>query len=162
MKKIIFKLVLSIAGFCAANGAIAGELVKSLKIEILLFSGRPNPTFLVTDPVQMKEILNLAKKLPQNKSIKQDVIGQPEAKLGYQGFIVTNNSDVSSEIKSILVRGVDVHTELIASSIVGGKTEVVKFAALDSSSSLENKLLSQAKSKGIVDEKIIKVIEGSK
>lgn len=163
MKQSFIKHALLVAGsFCVLAGAQAGEIVKSLKVELLVFSGRPNPTFVVTDPVQIKEILALAKNLPQKKGAGSSETVQPEPKLGYQGFIVTNNSDISSDIKSFEVHGSDVHLALAGGSKQAGKSSVVHAEGIDSDATLENKLLSHVKNNGLVDEKVLEFIENSK
>ncbi|MQA37087.1 hypothetical protein [Rugamonas aquatica] len=163
MKQSFIKHALLVVGtFCALTGAQAGEIVKALKVELLVFSGRPNPTFVVTDPVQIKEILALAKNLPKKKGVSASDTDQPEPKLGYQGFIVTNNSDVSSDIKSFAVHGSNVHLALVTGAKEAGKSAVVQAAAVDADSALENKLLAQGQKTGAVDDKLLEFIENSK
>ncbi|WP_116994308.1 MULTISPECIES: hypothetical protein [unclassified Duganella] len=163
MKQSFIKHALLVVGsFCVLAGAQAGEIVKSLKVELLVFSGRPNPTFVVTDPVQIKEILALVKNLPRKKGVSAAEEAEPEPKLGYQGFIVTNNSDISSDVKSFVVHGSDVHLALVAGSKVAGKSSIVQTASVDSDASLENKLLAHVKNNGLVDENVLEFIENSK
>ncbi|USX17855.1 hypothetical protein NHH82_18435 [Oxalobacteraceae bacterium OTU3REALA1] len=163
MKQSFIKHALLVAGtFFVLAGAQAGEIVKSLKVELLVFSGRPNPTFVVTDPAQIREILALAKDLPQKKSAALGEESQPEPKLGYQGFVVTNNSDISSDIKSFMVHGSDVRLALVTGSKQAGKSSVVRAEGIDSDAKLENKLLAHVKNNGVVDEKVLEFIENSK
>ena len=163
MKQSIIKHALLVAGsFCVLAGAQAGEIVKSLKVELLVFSGRPNPTFVVTDQAQIKEILALAKNLPQKKSAALGEENQPQPKLGYQGFVVTNNSDISSDIKSFVVHGSDVHLALVTGSKQAGKSTIAHAEGIDSDAKLESKLLAHVKDNGVVDEKVMEFIENSK
>lgn len=162
MKQSFIKFVLVVAGAFCALTAQAGEIVKALKVELLVFSGRPNPTFVVTDQAQIKEILGLAKNLPRKQDAKAGEENLPAPKLGYQGFIVTNNSDISSEIKSFVVHGQSVNLALVKGSKAAGKTTIEQAVGIDASAVLENKLLSQAQSNGVVDEKLLEFIESSK
>lgn len=166
MKKFIVKSgLVAIMLACSALSAQAEEAVKAvkaLKVELLVYSGRPNPTFVVTDAKEIKEILSLANAIPRKKSFAGDSNLQIEGKLGYQGFLVTNNSDLNSELKTFFVRGNNVQMELISGSKALGKTAVEQATAVDSNTRLESKLLNSAKANGIADEKLLKVIEASK
>lgn len=165
MKHYFLKCAFLIAGtFSVAIGAHAEQAMKALKVEMLVFSGRPNPTFLITDKQQIKEILALAKSLPKNKAVKAGESGLPEPKLGYQGFVVTNQSSVAPEIKSFVVSGSAVQlATLPTGSAKGASTAEVEQAALiDSGTTLENKLLSHVKNEGIVDDKLLEFIDNSR
>ena len=37
----------------------------ALQVEVMIFSGRPNPVFTVTDPAEIREIMTLAANLPR-------------------------------------------------------------------------------------------------
>ncbi len=158
LKSGLVSIVLACSAFCAQ----AGEAVKALKVELLVYSGRPNPTFVVSDPKEIKEILNLANAIPRKKSFTAESNLQIEGKLGYQGFLVTNNSDVNSELKTFFVRGNNVQMELISGSKALGKTSVEQATALDSNTRLESKLLNSAKASGVADDKLLKIIESGK
>lgn len=171
MKYYFLKFVLLIAGaFSVVTGAQAEqtretkETMKALKVELLVFSGRPNPTFLITDKQQIKDIMGLAKSLPKNKALKDGESGLPEPKLGYQGFVVTNQSAIAPEIKSFVVNGSAVQLALMPTGSAKGasKAGVEQSAAIDSSTSLESKLLSHVKNEGIVDDKLLEFIDQSK
>ena len=165
MKHYFLKFALLVAGtFSVVLGAQAEETMKALKVEMLVFSGRPNPTFLITDKQQIKDILGLAKSLPKNKAVKDGESGLPESKLGYQGFVVTNQSAIAPEIKSFVVHGSAVQLALMPTGSAKGaaKAGVEQAALIDSGTSLENKLLSHVKSEGIVDDKLLEFIDSSK
>jgi hypothetical protein len=174
MKHYFIKFALLIASTCAFGaGAQAQEKVKAetgkmpmvLKVELLVYSGRPNPTFLITDQKEIREIMGLANSLPHKQDLKQGESAMPHPKLGYQGFIVTNATAISPEIKSFAVNGSAVQLSLApaaTSAMAGGQGALTHAAKVDAGNSLESKLLSQVTSQGIVDEKTLEFIENSK
>jgi len=138
---------------------------ETLKVELMVFSGRPNPTFTISDENEIQEILNLAKSLPEKK-LKAGESVMPQAKLGYQGFTVTNNTKSSPEIKSFVVNGSAVQLALNAASTTGTLaargTGVEQSARADAYNALESKLLSHAKETGIANEEMVEAIQNSK
>ena len=135
---------------------------EALKVELMVFSGRPNPTFTITDESEIQEILNLVKNLP-HKKLKEGETGLPPAKLGYQGFIVTNNTKTSPEIKSFVVNGSAVRLDSPSTAGTLAARGAAEFSArADSSASLEGKLLSHAKETGIASEEMLEAIQESK
>jgi hypothetical protein len=169
MKQLIMKCALLIASavgcMTGAQAQVKADTVKMpmvLKVELLMYSGRPNPTFLITDQKEIKDILGLANSLPQNQSLKQGESAMPHPKLGYQGFVVTNGTAFNPEIKSFAVNGSAVQLSLASASLAGGQDAKSQAAKVDQSSELESKLLAAAKNQGIVDEKALEMIENSK
>jgi hypothetical protein len=147
-----------------AMKAEAMKMPTVLKVEVLVYSGRPNPVFVVSDPKEVKEILSLAKSLPANKSLKAGESGMPESKLGYQGMIVTNTTLLNPEIRSFVVNGAAVQLAVATPTATktGAQAPVATAARLDPQTSLESKLLAVGKESGIVDEKLLEFIENSK
>lgn len=165
MKRYLTAVAFALVGtFTMTAQAQTPTLKKeTLKVELMVFSGRANPTFTITDESEIQEILNLVKNLPQKK-LKEGETGLPPSKLGYQGFTVTNNTKTSPEIKSFVVNGSAV---LLDSPSTAGtpaaRGGVAEYAArADSSASLESKLLSHAKETGIASEEMLDAIQGSK
>jgi hypothetical protein len=161
MKQFLIKFALIAASACAALTAAQAQPVKSLKVELLIFSGRPNPTYVITDQNEINEILGTAKSLPQNDQLKAGDSGLPEPKLGYQGFKVTNLSDDSTEIKSFQVHGSAVQLAVV-SGTAGKKAMAQQSPRVDRGNALESKLLSHGKEKGVIDDKLIELIEANK
>jgi hypothetical protein len=157
MKQFIVQFALFAAASCSVVSAAQAQSVKSLKVELLIFSGRPNPTFVITDPRDIHDILDTAKNLPQNEAEK----AAPEPRLGYQGFMVTNQSDDSTEVKSVQVHGSAVHLALKAGA--GEKAKSTQHSArLDRGNFLESKLLSHGRDTGVIDDKLLEAIESSR
>lgn len=161
MKRYLTAVAFALVGtFTMPAQAQTPELKKeTLKVELMVFSGRPNPTFTITDESEIQEILNLVKNLPQKK-LKEGETGLPPAKLGYQGFTVTNNTKTSPEIKSFVVNGSAVLLD--SPSAAGTLAARGAVARADSSGSLESKLLSHAKETGIASEEMLEAIQESK
>jgi hypothetical protein len=160
MKKYFIKTALLIAGTLAfVMGSQAEDAMDTLKVELLVFSGRPNPTFVISDQNDIREILGLAINLPRNENIKDGGSALPESKLGYQGFIVTNKTAISPEVRSFVVHGSAVQVALAPAS---SNAEAEQVARIDSSASLESKLLSHMKKQRIVDDKLLEFIDNSK
>jgi hypothetical protein len=67
---------------CAATQNLPGN---SMHVEIDVYSGRPNPTFQLSDPLG-KEFARMLEKLP--RATRE----APEPGLGYRGFVVTPNT----------------------------------------------------------------------
>lgn len=161
MKQFLMQFALVAAATCSVVSAAQAQSVKSLKVELLIFSGRPNPTFVITDPRDIHDILDTAKNLPQNEQIKDAEKAAPEPRLGYQGFLVTNQSDDSTEVKSVQVRGSAVHLALKAAGDAKGKS-TQHSARLDRGNFLESKLLSHGRDIGVIDDRLLEAIESSR
>lgn len=156
MKQSVIKFVLvAAAAFAAATGAHAQQ-GKSLKVEVQVFSGRPNPTFTITDPQEIRDILDTASTLPQGGEEEAETHG----KLGYQGLLITNETGEAPEVKSVRVRGSSVALAKAVPGAAKGKVAVTN--RRDSSHGLEARLLAHAKEKGFIDEKLSEAIENSR
>jgi hypothetical protein len=160
MKQFLIQFALFAAATCSVVSAAQAQSVKSLKVELLIFSGRPNPTFVITDPRDIHDILDTAKNLPQNEQIKDAEKAAPQPRLGYQGFMVTNESDDSTEVKSVQVRGSAVHLALRGADAKGKSTQ--HSARVDRGNFLESKLLSHGRDTGVIDDKLLDAIESSR
>ena len=164
MKRYLTAVAFALVGtFTMTAQAQTPTLKKeTLKVELMVFSGRANPTFTITDESEIQEILNLVKNLPQKK-LKEGETGLPPSKLGYQGFTVTNNTKTSPEIKSFVVNGSAVLLDSPSTAGAPAARGVAEYAArADSSASLESKLLSHAKETGIASEEMLEAIQESK
>lgn len=160
MKKSFFSLVLflSLAGLVNAQSSATD----GLRVEVMVFSGRPNPVFVVTDPAQIREILSLVDTMPQTANAD----GRSVAKqgLGYRGIAVTNLSGDASGVAAITVyrSGVEVKRKSItpaknaAAKISGGAAAEVRSDAMRA---LETRLLALAVSRGALDQRVVDQIK---
>ncbi|MBI5042519.1 MAG: hypothetical protein HZC10_01515 [Nitrospirae bacterium] len=119
------------------------EIKKGLKVTILLFSGRPDPTYLLEDKdaIERLKILITAAKVNE-KFEKTTVI---PSILGYKGIIVDNQTKVPA---------IPAHL-----AVYKGNIEVKnerKKILIDEGGAIEDLLLKQAIEKGVIDEKILK------
>ncbi len=77
-------------GFLLASGCwftFAAE-APSLRVQWFIFSGRPDPTFAISDPASVQQFLAALEKLPPHPTLKDpNALGSPQ--LGYRGFGVT-------------------------------------------------------------------------
>lgn len=165
MNRYLTGITLALAGTFSMMAQAETPKKEALKVELLVFSGRPNPTFAISDEKEIQEILSLAQNLPEKK-LKAGDSGLPPAKLGYQGFIVTNNTGTSPEIKSFVVHGPVV--QLTLGSVAADGTQATRGAGVqrsaraDDANALEGKLLLHAKETGIANEEMVEAIENSK
>jgi hypothetical protein len=162
MNRYLTGITLALAGAFSMMAQAETTKKETLKVELLVFSGRPNPTFAISDEKEIQEILSLAKNLPQ-RQLKSGESALPTPKLGYQGFIVTNNTTTSPEIKSFVVNGSSVE---LALNSAGAKTAargvvVEQSARADTYNALQSKLLSHAKETGIANDEMVQAIENA-
>lgn len=163
MKSSILWLV---AAFLAlSTPAVAKETTNSraLEVTLLVFSGRPNPVFTITDPSEIKEILALAAALPRHsKQMSDDAVIPP--RLGYQGIAVKNLSGESPDIAGFLVNRATVqlkrHASRAANSADGpAGASAASESRVDSKSALERRLVTLARQRGVIDDRVQQVIE---
>jgi hypothetical protein len=148
---LVFSLMLMSAG-----SAFAAE---SLRVEVLVFSGRPNPAFTITDPVVIHEILSQANSLPAHPSVTAKDAGEKSI-LGYRGIVVSNVSATSSDVKSLVVNRSKI--QLNRKGLAPSKAGTVSEARLDNGSALENRLLGLARSKGVIDDRLFARLQKTK
>jgi hypothetical protein len=159
MKKLFFSCFFFLS-FTALLNAQPSAATTGLRVEVMVFSGRPNPVFTITDPTQVREILNLAETAsganPESSAVKQG--------LGYRGILVTNLSpDDTSDIQNIRVYRSA--AGISRKSATNPKNESGKSAAnvtpetrSDNSKALEARLLAMAHSAGAIDQRLLNQI----
>lgn len=165
MNRYLTGIALAFAGTFTMMAQAEPIKKETLEVQLLIYSGEPNPTFRISDEKEIKEILSMAENLP-HKQLKAGETGLPEPKLGYQGFMVKNNTSTSPEIKSFVVHGQAVRLA-IASDSTDGTVEshgnkVGHSARADAHNSLQGKLLAHAKDVGIANDQMIEAIENDK
>lgn len=137
----------------------------ALQVEIMIFSGRPNPVFTVTNPAEIREIMSLVNGLPRPSSYATGSAASPSG-LGYQGIVVRNRSNVGSELESFVVNRANV--QFTRSQALGSKGKATDNvlaapeARVDSSAALERRLVALAQSKGVIDEALVAHINSGK
>jgi hypothetical protein len=100
MKIFDFRFLLLFAALASMTFAARPDVPKGFEVEVLLYSGRPNPTFVVTDEAEIRSLVALARTLPASASAAAN-----PAALGYHGLKLRNRSAVATDIDAIDVRG---------------------------------------------------------
>jgi hypothetical protein len=137
----VITMVLMILTAVSGNAQEMGE-GKGLKVTILLYSGRPDPTYIVNDKEtieQLRTLISAAK--PNEKFEKYTVI---PSILGYRGIIVDNPTKIS---------GIPVFVAVYKGNMEV-KDEGRRFL-IDEGSVVENLLLKTAIEKRVIEERML-------
>lgn len=82
----------SIAIAFACGTAVAIEKMQKLTVAVEVFSGRPNPSFDITDPGDIARLRESLKGLPVLAMTEEE--GFEFSRLGYRGIVITNSSGI--------------------------------------------------------------------
>jgi hypothetical protein len=121
---------------------------KGLKVTILLFSGRPNPVYLLEEEELIAEVKDLIGKAAVNKDIKEGTV--IPSRLGYSGILVENQGKIPELPPRLAIYKGNIEL----------RDEQVKY--LKDEGTLENFLLDKAVEKEVIDEKALKFIKTDK
>lgn len=149
MKTIFrFLLVLALAG--ASLTAHANVLPKpepGLHVSVVLFSGRPDPKFVITDPREIAEILAAVRGFPRHASL-DSTSALPHPMFGFRGVIIQNFSAQSPELGFLHVYGNDVEMlERLSPSLTVLPLRSFRF---DAGGSLQQRLMNMAQARGVI------------
>lgn len=147
MKAIIrFVIVITLVGTCLSiRAASLPKPEPGLHVSIVLFSGRPDPKFVITDPKEIAEILGSVRALPRH-ALLNSASSLPHPMFGFRGVIIQNFSAQSPELGFLHVYGNDVETiERLAPSMLP-----VKGFRLDYTGTLQQRLMSMAQARGVI------------
>lgn len=125
-----------------------GKASKGLKVTVMIYSGRPNPTFMITDKDVIEKIKKSLTDMPNNSKVKEDTVSP--AVLGYKGILVENFSDEMIDTESFLVfhSNVEVKSKQAAESTEKNMKE-------DNSLGLQDMLIREAQNRNAIDQKMI-------
>lgn len=118
-----------------------------LKVTILLYSGRPNPDFVLSDDNSLNKIKGLLKNSKEVKSFDPKTLPKPH--LGYNGVTIDNPNNFVLQFPAslhIYKGNVEAHDK--------GKKTLKK----DEGKGMENFLLGKALEKKIIDQKMLNAI----
>lgn len=119
----------------------------ALNVSVLVFSGRPNPSFVITDSAVIEEITDALKQLPAHPTLRDNAsIGQP-GQLGYRGFRVENTSMFATDIASFSVYRSDVE--------VLKPGAIIKEFHVDAAAAIERRLIELAETRNIMAENVL-------
>lgn len=130
------------------NTKAMDDLAGNVKVTILVFSGRPNPVFMIEDDLLLDEIKTILDRANPNTEFKDSTV--IPARLGYNGMIFENPAK-----KAGLPATISVYENNIEL-----KNEQVRF--LKDDGSMERLLLEQALEKKVIDQKIVDFIRSDK
>jgi hypothetical protein len=140
-----------------------------LHVEVLIFSGRPNPVFTITDPSEIQEITALANGLPRHTTAVAKS-SEEQAVLGYRGIAIENLSTIAPELQSLVVNRSSVQlnrktapqAKAAQSDAASSATLSVNEQRLDSAVTLQNRLLGMARSRGVINDALLEHINNTK
>jgi hypothetical protein len=162
MKNLFFSFIL-IVGALSTMNAQNPTPPAGLRVEILVFSGRPNPVFTITDPIQIDGVIAAAEALPSSEAASSAAAERPV--LGYRGIKVTNLSVDRSSVQAMQVNrtGVRIHRKSIASAKnTAAASSSAPEARSDATGALEAQLLTLARDHGVVDDRLLAHIKQTK
>ena len=169
MKRYSLYLTAFLAMITSAMSADTAKKPDAIQVEVLIFSGRPNPVFTITDPAEINEIMSLANNLPS------PAVGAANQKaaapaLGYRGIAVENLSTTLPDVQAFTVhRGhVQLHRKQnpqakpAASDPASSGQATSTDARNDGSAALETRLLNLAHTRGAIDDRVFDHINRTK
>jgi hypothetical protein len=150
MHTALIAIILIGALIAVANSQTQGDAgMKGLKVTVLLFSGRPDPSYVIDDAASLDQVKKIFETSKETKFEKSTVI---PSILGYKGISVKNMGNIPGIPESFAVYKGTIE--------VGAKEK--KFFT-DEGNALEKLLFDKAIERGVIEEKILKRIrEGEK
>ncbi len=149
---IIAVMLLFMAGIYIEAQDVS-QTVKGFKVTILIYSGRPNPTFTVTDKNMIEKIESFFKNTPKDKVLKGETVS-PNI-LGYNGILVENLSDKMPDTDFFLVYNANVEVKNKKSADKSMINEMLS----DNTLELQKMLIAEAQKQGVIDQKVIDYID---
>lgn len=167
MKYTIIIMVLSILlTLINLNAQNTEKNENKLQVTIMIFSGRPDPTFSITDENVIKRLEGMLSNLSRSQSKFKENTVIPSI-LGYRGIRVENKSSFLPEIESFSVHKSDV--ELMSKSKAEGvesagsePKEGEKVFLMDAAQSIEDMLINLGLESGAIDSVIVDIIKKSR
>lgn len=146
----VFTVLFTVVSRTAALGqAQETEKTKGLRVTVLIYSGRQNPSYVLDDSNVVKQLNALLGKAKSNERFEGTTV--IPSMLGYSGIIVSNESRVPGLPAQIEVYKKD----------VGVRNEGKKFL-IDEGQAIETLLLDEAIKKGAIDKGILEFIKSGK
>ncbi len=122
---------------------------KGLKVTILLYSGRPNPTYMLEDKDVIEKLKTLVGRAPAHEKYEKDTV--IPSILGYNGVVVENKGMTVKELPAFL-------------NIYKGNIEaqdVRKKFLRDEGNEIEDLLINKALEKKVIDEKTLRIMKAN-
>jgi hypothetical protein len=128
----------------ALHAAAAPKPEPGLHVHIVMFSGREDPKFVITDPKEIAELLGGIRALPAHPSLRGDA-ALPLPMFGFRGVMLANHSNQHGEVTLV-------HVYRNAVEVVekaAGSPAIARNIRVESSGTLEARLVSMAKARGV-------------
>jgi hypothetical protein len=126
--------------------------VTALRVQVMIFSGRPDPVFTITDSDAIRDILELVGSLPKHPTLPIGGTVIPAA-LGYKGLAVEVISSEASDMQSFLVSGANVQVNRSKAGLTASPSMPAFY--LDERAALEGRFLELAQRYGALDETLL-------
>jgi hypothetical protein len=156
MKKLILTIV-CIASLIdvrlGAQTAAPAATPQGLVVHLMVYSGVPDPYFVITDPATIASILSAISGLPGNSAFTSQSQSIVPGILGYKGFHVVNFSGTYPSIASFNVYGRNLEIRRAS-----GEQYVREFHLDASGAPVEGQLFSMAHSNGVIDTTVARYI----
>ncbi len=148
---VVMAVTLMIFPIFASNAQIkeGAEKKTGLQVTILLFSGRPDPTFVISEKEVLDELKNLLAQCQKMEKFDRDTI--IPSILGYKGIRIQNTARIPEFPPAFMV--------------YNGKVEVKNDRTTflrDQGELLETFILEQARKREIIDNKLFDLIQADK
>lgn len=150
--RLLIPMILILMSVIIPSSIISGAQEKEvrekicLKVTILLFSGRPDPTYLLEDKDLIEHLKTLIATAKINEKFEKTTV--IPSILGYKGIFVDNPTQIA---------GLPAHFAVYKGN-VEIKNEGKKFL-IDEGGVIENLLLQQAIEKGVIPKEVVKRIK---
>lgn len=159
MKHALF-ICLAMLGFAFTAQA---AMPRKLEIQLLIYSGRPNPTITVTDPAEIAAIFRAAQALPQHPKLKASESVNPP-RLGYSGIRVKAEPSMEDGLVGFAVyrRNLQLHQRPGAATAGQPDAPQASEARIDDQATLERRLLGLLRARGAITEEMVQAILAGK
>jgi hypothetical protein len=148
---VLFMLI----GIGTMESQTIDQPTKGLKVTIMIYSGRPDPTFMITDGNTIQKIEKLLSTLPKNEKYNDPKETVSPNVLGYNGILVENFSDFMPDLEYIVVHHANIE---LKNKNVTENTKIKEFRS-DNSKNFEDTLLQEALTHGCINQKLAENIK---
>jgi len=136
---VLATFFIALAFVCGS--AVAAEKTETITVTVEIFSGRPNPSFEITDPAAVSRLGESLQRLPTLAMTEEE--GFEFSRLGYRGIVITHTGGVEGIPKYVQFLNGKV-------KVLGARGEGARF--FNDASKFEKHYLGLAKTKGLITE----------
>lgn len=162
-KSLLFAVALVVTYVGGARALAADPVEKvsgpALRVTYLVYSGRPNPVVLVTDPAQVRAIearLNKVLLMPARSDGKaQDV-------LGYNGILIERVGTTVARPEQFVVKGETLRSEPVGGEDARAAASSASVRSSPAAVDLEASLISLGQTRGVLDVAALDMVRDSR